>query len=215
MSLTTHTSSKNKVVKFEQYKLLHSKIDRLKEVLDRMNTRSQGRQTQQSHPIKPITIEAEAKVTVSNLDSGRGSYRQRSYGRNRRGYSFSRSKSRGYNTSRGSYCRPDSYHYRSDSRQSRVRSPSKSPTRRPRDASRSPSRDNERCFSCKQFARDCLEKDISVATAQPREKSSPMNKDSAQLYGGEPNKEKEEDEEEEEEEVMAAICHSVEVYSAI
>ena len=59
-SSTPYTSLKNtpfckeqKIVKFDEYKLLYNQIDRLTEVLDRMNTRPQGRQIQQSQPYKP------------------------------------------------------------------------------------------------------------------------------------------------------------------
>ena len=39
MSLKTHPSAKNETVKFDEYKLLNNQIDRLAEVMDRMNTR--------------------------------------------------------------------------------------------------------------------------------------------------------------------------------
>ena len=47
MSLKIHPSTKNTVVKFDEYKLLYNQIERLIEVLDRMAIRPQGRQTQQ------------------------------------------------------------------------------------------------------------------------------------------------------------------------
>ena len=43
MSLKTHPSATNKRVMFDQHNLLHNQIDRLTEVLDRMNTRPKGR----------------------------------------------------------------------------------------------------------------------------------------------------------------------------
>ena len=43
MSLKTHPSTKNKIVKFDEYKLLYNQKDRLTEVLDGMTTRPQDR----------------------------------------------------------------------------------------------------------------------------------------------------------------------------
>ena len=65
MLLKTHPSEKNKTVKFDEYKLLCNQIDRKTEVINRMNTRPQGRQTQQSKLINTISIEAKAEVTDS------------------------------------------------------------------------------------------------------------------------------------------------------
>ena len=53
MSLKMHASAKNKIVKFDEYELLNDQIDRLTEVIDRMNTRPQDQQTQQSRPYEP------------------------------------------------------------------------------------------------------------------------------------------------------------------
>ena len=59
MSLKTHPIEKHKCVNFDEYKLLDSKIDKLAEITDKMNTRPQGRQIQQNKPYKPYIHEAE------------------------------------------------------------------------------------------------------------------------------------------------------------
>ena len=46
ISLEIHPSAKNKIVKFDECKMLDNQIDRLTEVMDRMHTRLQGRQNQ-------------------------------------------------------------------------------------------------------------------------------------------------------------------------
>ena len=109
MSLKTHPSVEYKIVRFDEYKLLYNHIDRLKEFLDRLTTRPQGRGTQQSQPYKPYIHRERDYRQFPSYDSGRGSYRQRSNDRNRGGYSPIRSKSRGYITSWGSYNQQGNY----------------------------------------------------------------------------------------------------------
>ena len=57
-----HTSCKEQIVKFDEYKLLNNQIDRLTEGLNGMNIRPQSRQNQQSRPYKPYIVEAEVTV---------------------------------------------------------------------------------------------------------------------------------------------------------
>ena len=114
-----------------------------------------------------------------SYDNGRGSYRQRSNDGIKGGYSPTRPKSRGYNTLQGSYTWQDNYNDRSDRRQPRFRSPSRFPAKRSKVAFRSPNRDKDRCFSCRQLnhlAREYPEKNTSVAKVQPREQTSPGTK---------------------------------------
>ena len=74
MLLKIHPSAKNKIIKVDEYKLLTNQIDRLAEVMDRMNTRSQDRQNQQNGLISLTSIEAEAEVCHSNYCNNSGSY---------------------------------------------------------------------------------------------------------------------------------------------
>ena len=106
-----------KIPNFGKHQLLNNQIDRLTEVWDRMNTRSQCRHTQQPRPYKPYVHRGKGRGyrQFCRYDRGMGKYRQSSYDRNRRGYSSSRSLSRGCNTPRGSYHRQDNYICRSDS----------------------------------------------------------------------------------------------------
>ena len=43
MTLKSHHSAKNKIVKFDEYKLLNNQIDRLAEIIDKINKRPQGK----------------------------------------------------------------------------------------------------------------------------------------------------------------------------
>ena len=90
MSLKTHPSAMNKIVKFDEHKLLHNQIDRLRNVSDGMNIRVQCRKTQQSRPCKPYIHGGRGRGyrQFPNYNRGRGNYRQRSYDRNSRRYFF-------------------------------------------------------------------------------------------------------------------------------
>ena len=88
------------------------------------------------------------------------------------------------------------------------------PAWRPRDASRSPSRDIDIGFSCRQFGhlvKDCSEKNTSVRKVWHNEERASKCKGCLYLY--EVGSDEEEDNEEEES--MAAMCHSGETCSAI
>ena len=50
MSLKLHPYAKNETVEFDGYKLMKSEIDRLAEVIDRINIRVHSRQNQQNKP---------------------------------------------------------------------------------------------------------------------------------------------------------------------
>ena len=119
-------------------------------------------------------------------------------------------KSRSYNNSRGLYKKSDKYRDRSDSRQSTFRSQSRSPARRLRVASRSPSKDNGRSFSCGHFGyftKECPEKDTSGGKSNTGKK----HKGCSHMHeGGQV-----EGKDEEEEQVMSAMYHSGESHSAI
>ena len=54
ISLKTHLSEKHKPVKFDEYSLLNNQIDRLAEVIDRLNTRLKGKKNQQNRPYNPF-----------------------------------------------------------------------------------------------------------------------------------------------------------------
>ena len=54
--LKMHSSEKPKSVKFDEYKFLDNQIDRLAEVIHKINTRSLGRQNQQDTPYRLYII---------------------------------------------------------------------------------------------------------------------------------------------------------------
>ena len=79
-----------------------------------------------------IVIEVEVVVIIlamKGYDRDRGNFRQIPQHKSRLGYPSFRSKSRGYNNSRGSYRRPDSYKDRGDSREPKFHGQSRSPIR--------------------------------------------------------------------------------------
>ena len=106
MSPKTYPFEKCKYVRFDEDKLMDNQIDRLEEVLEKMNTRPLGRQNQQNRLYKPYIHRGRCCRNYSSHDRGydrsRGNFRQRSLDRNRKGYSSFRGRSRGYNNSRGS-----------------------------------------------------------------------------------------------------------------
>ena len=69
---------------FAEKKLLHNQINRLTDILDRMNTRPKCRGTHQFRPYKPISIEAEVIDSFLVMTEAE-EIRQRYYYRNRRG----------------------------------------------------------------------------------------------------------------------------------
>ena len=80
----------------------------------------------------------------------------------------------------------DSYRNRGDSRQLRFRIQSRSPARRSSFASRSQSRDKDRCYNCREFshfAKEHPEKKISLGKVQYREERIPKHKGCSQLLG--------------------------------
>ena len=176
---------KHKTSKFNEYKLFNKQNDRLAEVIDRIITRPQDRQSHYNGHNKPYN-DRDRGIDHRNClsydrgyDRGRGNFRQMSHNRNRRNSSF-RGKSGGYNNSKESYWRPDYYRDGGDSKQARLSGQSRSPTRRLRVASRSPSREIDGCFSCRQFShfsKDCPEKVTSVGKVQHKEEKSPSTQD--------------------------------------
>ena len=78
-----HPSRSNKIVKYDEYKLLYNQIDRLTEVLNGINAMPQGKQIQQSQPYKPYIHRGRGYRQFPIHDSNRGSYRQRCNDRNR------------------------------------------------------------------------------------------------------------------------------------
>ena len=118
--------------------------------MDRMNTRSQGRKNKQNRPYNAYIHRGKDRgcKNYAIYDRGKGIYRQGFQDRDRREHFSLRAKTGGYSHSRRPYRRSDSYTYRSEIRQSRFRSPFRSPTRRSRVASKSPRRDNNRFFNC-------------------------------------------------------------------
>ena len=82
-SLKAHPSAKDKIVKFDEYKLLNNQIDRLAEVMDIINNRPKGRQNKQKRPYKPYIQRGRGHRDYPSYDRdydrGRGNYRQRSY----------------------------------------------------------------------------------------------------------------------------------------
>ena len=90
ISLKTHPSEKWKSVKFDEFKLLDNQTEKVAEVIDKMNTGPPGRQNQQNRPYK-FYIHRDRSRGHNNYpsfnngyDRCRGSFRQRSYDRNRR-----------------------------------------------------------------------------------------------------------------------------------
>ena len=95
----------------------------------------------------------------------------------------------------------------------RFSSQSISCTRRPRVSLRSPSRDDYKCYSCRQFchfARECSDKDTSADQVQHIEERASKHKGCFHLY-----EEGLEEEHDSEEGVIAVMCHSGKTYSDI
>ena len=147
------------MVKFDKHKLLYNQIGRLTEALDRKDTTSQDRQNHQS-----ITGKGRGYRQFPSHDRGKGNYSQMSYDRNRRDIFLLDPNEEDIIpqvvpitgraiTNIGVIADDPGVEVHPD------------PTRRPRFVSRSPSRDDDRCFSCRTFcccARKCPEKETSV-----------------------------------------------------
>ena len=196
--------------------MLGNQTDRLSEVIDKMMTRPLGRKNKRNRPHKPNIYRGRGKGYKNYPNYDRGYDRSRltilekgHMARNRKLYFSFRGISRGYSSSRGSYRRQDNNRYQS--RQQRVRVQSRLSAGRPRVTLRSPSRDRDRCFSCRlfnHFAKDFPEIDTASSKGHNGKERITKHKVGPHLYEGDP-------EEDKEEKGMTAMCYCSETYSSI
>ena len=145
--------------------------------MGKMITRPHSIQNQWNRPSKPYIPRGRGCRNYPSYDRGYDRYREnfriRWYGRNRTWYSLSRGRPWCCNNQRGSLRRQDNYRNTTDSRQQRFRSLSRSPAWRPGVASRSPSGDEDICFSCRHlghFAKIVLRKSLLQAKCMTERK---------------------------------------------
>ena len=56
----------------DEHNVLHNQIDRLTEIMDRVNTRLQGRQNQQPRPYKPYIQRGRGHRNFLSYNRGKG-----------------------------------------------------------------------------------------------------------------------------------------------
>ena len=118
--------------------------------------------------------------------------RKRLDDRNRTGYSSFRDRSENYTNSSGSYIRQNKHRNRGHITKQRFRSQSRLPDRTPKISLRFPSRDKNKCFSCRQFghfSKECPEKDTFLSKWHHREKYIPKQKGCSHDYESDPEQE--------------------------